>query len=300
MIDFTILTDHRYVNPVKRTDYINNVILEDSLLKEALESLGFKVHRTNWDDPTMHWENTRFVIFRTTWDYFDRFTEFELWLNDVCKKTHLINSKELIYWNIDKHYLLELETKGVNIPPTKIIHRGSSQDITAIAKANNWDKFILKPTISGAARHTYLLSAEDIPKDVMNIFEELIIKEDMMVQEYQEQITTKGEVAFMLFGGKYSHAVLKQAKSGDFRVQDDFGGTLHEYTPSTKEIEFVQHAISACPEIPLYARVDVLWDNNDNLAVGEIELIEPELWFRRSTSAAKMLANAISVHQAKS
>ena len=45
-----------------------------------------------------------------------------------------------------------------------------------------------------------------------------------MLQEYQNKITTKGEVAFMIFGGKYSHAVLKKAKPGDFRVQDDFGG----------------------------------------------------------------------------
>lgn len=300
MFDFTILTDHRYVNPSERNDYINNVLLEDGLLKESLEKLGFQVHRTNWDDPGMNWSETRFVIFRTTWDYFERFNEFEIWLDKVSKKTRLINSKELIYWNIDKHYLKEIESKGVRIPPTEIIIRGDHRSLHEHFRNHDWDEIILKPTISGAARHTYRFTRDYISDEINSAFQDLITQEDMMIQEYQHQITSKGEVAFVLFGGVFSHAVLKMAKPGDFRVQDDFGGTLHEYIPTPKEIEFVQNAIKACPELPIYARIDVLWDNNDELAVGEIELIEPELWFRRSKTAANDLANIINRHQAKS
>ena len=37
MFDVVILTDNRYVNPEKKDWYINQVLLEDKLLKTALE-----------------------------------------------------------------------------------------------------------------------------------------------------------------------------------------------------------------------------------------------------------------------
>jgi hypothetical protein len=39
--------------------------------------------------------------------------------------------------------------------------------------------------------------------------------------------------------------------------------------------------------------VDILRDNNDQLAVSELELIEPELWFRFHPPAAQLLAEEI-------
>lgn len=94
----------------------------------------------------------------------------------------------------------------------------------------------------------------------------------------------------MLFGGHYSHAVLKKAKEGDFRVQDDFGGTIHPYEPTQDEIFLARAAVEACHIPPLYARVDMVDDNNGKPAVSELELIEPELWFRRHEEAATLLA----------
>jgi len=43
----------------------------------------------------------------------------------------------------------------------------------------------------------------------------------------------------------------------------------------------------------MYARVDIFSDNNDKITLSELELIEPELWFRHYPDAAKMLAKAI-------
>ena len=97
----------------------------------------------------------------------------------------------------------------------------------------------------------------------------------------------------MLFDGKYSHAVLKIAKEGEFRVQDDFGGSVHQYDPSDEEIEFAEHVAAHTSPLPAYARVDVIWDNNDQLAVAELELIEPELWFRFKPEAADLMADAV-------
>ena len=98
----------------------------------------------------------------------------------------------------------------------------------------------------------------------------------------------------MVFGGKFSHAILKKAKKGDFRVQDDFGGTVHDYNASEEDILFVEKVVAICKPMPLYARVDIMWDNNDDICVSELELIEPELWFRKSETAADLLAEAIA------
>ena len=43
MYDVVILTDHRYINPKKTNWYINQVLLEDKLLQEALEKRNLRV-----------------------------------------------------------------------------------------------------------------------------------------------------------------------------------------------------------------------------------------------------------------
>lgn len=293
--DFTILTDHRWIDPISMDDYTSNVLTEDRLVQEAIEKQGFKVNRKSWDDEDFNWESTKNIIFRTTWDYFDRFNELSKWLLDVQYKTNLINPRELILWNIDKHYLGDLELKGIPIPPTQYIEKGDKRTLEEIATSTTWKKFILKPVISGAARHTYLFDIHEIDR-IEPIFKELIGNESMMLQEFQKNILEKGEIALILFGGKYSHCVLKKAKQGDFRVQDDFGGTLHDYTPSEEEIALAEECVYACPTLPLYARVDIMWDNQNNPIIGELELIEPELWFRRDEEAATRFADVIQQH----
>jgi glutathione synthase/RimK-type ligase-like ATP-grasp enzyme len=290
--DITILTDHRYVNPKLVDKYVQNVLDEDMLIQKALEKEGLNVYRTNWDNTDFDWSSTEYVLFRTTWDYFDRFDEFSIWLEQVSKQAKLINSKEQIYWNIDKHYLQDLESRGVRIPNTLFIEKGETSSLSSIASRTDWQEFILKPVISGAARHTYRFKRGTCDK-LESIFQELIMEESMMLQEFQENIIDKGEVSFMVFGGKYSHAILKKAKVGDFRVQDDFGGTIEHYIASKEEIEFIENCIQATDPIPVYARVDVMWNNQDELCLGELELIEPELWLRMNTESSSKFAKSI-------
>ena len=76
-------------------------------------------------------------------------------------------------------------------------------------------------------------------------------------------------------------------------MQDDHGGTIHEYEASSEEIQFVQNVMAKCKSVPVYGRVDVTWDNDDNLALVELEIIEPELWFRESVKSPEMLADAV-------
>ena len=94
-------------------------------------------------------------------------------------------------------------------------------------------------------------------------------------------------------GGNYTHSILKKATGGDYRVQDDFGGSVEVYEASPDEIAYAESVTRACEPLPFYARVDVVWNDEDGLALGEIELIEPELWFRHCPEAADKLAEVI-------
>ncbi len=98
----------------------------------------------------------------------------------------------------------------------------------------------------------------------------------------------------MVFDGCYSHAVRKVPKSGDFRVQDDHGGSAHPHQPTSAQIELAERAIAACHPVPAYGRVDLVQDNQGRLAVMELELIEPELWLRHHPAAATALAQGIA------
>ena len=291
-IDIVILTEDRYVNPSVINDYNKNLLLEDQLVSDALKNEGISVERKSWSDPDFDWSTTKFIIFRSTWDYFDRYDEFTVWLKNVSTKTTLLNSAEIIHWNIDKHYLLDLKQKGIHICESYFIEKGTDTSLLELHDNLGWEKTVLKPCVSGAARHTYKLEKDTFDQHEMN-FQELISNEAMMLQPFQENIMTKGEFSFVIINGKYSHAVLKIAKPGDFRVQDDFGGTVHVHQANKEQIQFSENAVKACKGKPMYARVDVIIDNDDKLAISEIELIEPELWFRNHQNAALILAKEI-------
>ena len=291
--DITLLTDSRWVAPAQPDWYAQQILTEDGLVQSALEARGLTVQRVAWDDPSVQWEQTRFAMFRTTWDYFDKFPAFQQWLATTAAKTTFINPIALIQWNMDKHYLRDLAAKGITVPETYNIETGDTRTLEAAVAATGWQKLVLKPAVSGAGRHTYLFDAgQTAPLE--STYRSLIAQESMLLQLYQEQITTKGEVALMMMGGEYTHAVLKKAKAGDFRVQDDFGGTVHEYTPDASLIAFGKKVLAACPQLPLYARVDIIWNNHDQPTLSELELIEPELWLRNNPSAADLLADAIT------
>ena len=289
MHDVVILTGERYVNPKDQNEYINNVIHEDQLVMDSLEKRGYRTKKVAWSDATFDWTQTKIALFRTTWDYAEKFTEFSDWLMEVSMKTKLVNDYETIIWNLDKHYLTDLKHQGVNIVETYFIEPGDKRTLQQLHDELGWKNTVLKPAISASAKDTFKLSPENI-SDHEERYAYLIKDESMLLQPFLHDVVKRGEISLMLIGGEYTHAVLKVAKPGDFRVQDDFGGTVEDYKPTQAEIDLAIAAVNACDHTPLYARVDIVNDNDGNPAISELELVEPEMWFRKNEQAAKMLA----------
>ena len=176
-----------YATKAENDAFSNTVYLEDQLVQQALENKGLKVNRVAWDNPSFDWSSTRYILFRSTWDYYYREAEFTVWLNKVKEKTTMINSEALIRWNIDKRYLIKLHSNGINIAPTFIIEQGNHTTLAELLDKHQLDTFVLKPLYSGGARHTYRIHKSEISQ-FEAIFEELIAQEPMMIQTFQNNI----------------------------------------------------------------------------------------------------------------
>jgi len=194
---------------------------------------------------------------------------------------------------LDKHYLADLEARGIPVVPCTFIERGSASTLPELIEASGWGEAIIKPCVSGAARHTYRVNRENAAK-IGPIVRDLLANESLILQPFMRDILDRGEDTLMVLNGRYTHAVRKVVKAGDFRVQDDFGGKVGPHEPTAEQIELAERAMAVCDPAPAYGRVDMVRDNEGRLAVMELELIEPELWLRTHPAAALPLAEAIA------
>jgi glutathione synthase/RimK-type ligase-like ATP-grasp enzyme len=115
----------------------------------------------------------------------------------------------------------------------------------------------------------------------------------MIVQPLIEEIAKTGEFSLMLFGGDFSHAVVKRPRSGDFRVQEHLGGvTLPSRAPPGAE-RLARQALAAAPAKATYARVDIVPDDDGVLRIMELELIEPALFLDHAPDGGAAFTRAI-------
>lgn len=295
MPDLALLTDHRFTASTAAPDdwYLGNILQEDGLLQAALSRHGITAVRRDWADRSVDWSSFKLLVFRTTWDYFERFPEFSAWLDQVQRVVRLCNPAPTIHWNCDKHYLADLATRGIPVVPSRFIERGSTLSLEAMLEQTGWSEAVIKPCVSGAARHTYRVNTASVAR-VENVVRPLLRDEAFILQPFMADIQTTGEDTLMVFGGRFTHAVRKIAKPGDFRVQDDHGGTVQDHSPTPAQIELAERAMASCQPRPVYGRADLVRDAAGDWAIMELELVEPELWLRRHPPAAEAFATALA------
>ena len=51
--------------------------------KTELDKLGLRVIKKAWNSIDFNWSQTKFAIFRSTWDYFDKFRDFKTWVASI-------------------------------------------------------------------------------------------------------------------------------------------------------------------------------------------------------------------------
>src|SRR6478752_2960455 len=105
---------------------------DDRPLAAALAKRGGLVLTTSWDDAGFAWDSVDLALLRSPWDYHLRCDEFLAWLTRVESQTRIVNRPDVVRWNINKRYLLELESKGVPTVPTAFVARGEAVSLRAL------------------------------------------------------------------------------------------------------------------------------------------------------------------------
>jgi glutathione synthase/RimK-type ligase-like ATP-grasp enzyme len=199
----------------------------------------------------------------------------------------LINPPQLLRWNSDKAYLAELADAGVSTVPTLAVEACCDEDLEEARRRFGSEWLVIKPPVSASAMGAHRIGAkDDLPADSRG--------KPMIVQPMIEEIARSGEFSLMLFGGEYSHVVVKRPRSGDFRVQEYHGGqTSPCKAPPAGAIELARAALAAAPAEATYARVDIVPDDEGVLRIMELELIEPALFLDHSPDEGAAFTRAI-------
>ena len=201
------------------------------------------------------------------------------------------NPSAVLRWNSDKQYLLELGDAGVPVVPTQLATALSEADLAAARAQFGSARLVIKPPISGGADGTHLLGPDDtLPAGA--------VRQRMMIQPYYPSIAEEGEYSLFLFGGRYSHAIVKRPATGDFRVQEQFGGREQAVDAEPQALALAEQALAAARSIhdcgPLtYARVDMIRDPEGSLRLMELELIEPSLFLHHAADTGSAFAKAV-------
>lgn len=268
--------------------------VDDGPLHAALVDRGVEVVQPVWSDSDFDWRSCDACLIRTTWDYYERREAFVAWAARVASETKLFNPSGLVRWNTDKHYLRDLESRGVSIIETVWLDRGIRVDLKRVLTERGWDRAFLKPVIGSTARETLRFDATDDGIELATRhLNRLLVDESMMLQPYLSRVETEGELSVILIDGQVTHCVRKIPVTGDYRVQDDFGASDEPVELSASDLDLARSIVAEVDWPWLYARVDFLRDPSGRLRLCELEMVEPSLFFRHSPTAAVRLAEAL-------
>ena len=267
---------------------------EDNLLIRGFEAQGLRASPVVWSDPNIDWDQFDIALIRSTWDYLDASEHFLNVLSKIesssCK---LFNPLSVVRWNMDKHYLLELEKQGVQIIPTFMASHIEPGTLHNQFVENQWETVILKPSVGLAASNTYRISLDAL-EDTLRELRTVQPHSEYLIQPFIETITTEGEWSFIYFNRQLSHVLLKKPAPNDYRVQGIYGGTIQTSEPQSHDLPQAEAVLDRLPLDILYARLDFV-RVGDQLSVMEVELIEPIFSFNLAPESIGRFVNATRI-----
>jgi glutathione synthase/RimK-type ligase-like ATP-grasp enzyme len=254
----------------------------------ALRRAGLEASVLAWDDASAPFAEQDLVVLRSTWNYYEHVDAFVAWVKDTGTKTRVLNPPNVVAWNVEKTYLVELEKRGVDIVPTEIVLRGAKTvRVEEILARRGWDEVVLKPVVSAGSFRTERFSRASLPA-AQAFLDGLARDRDAMLQRWMPSVETYGERSLVWIDGHVTHAIRKSPRfaggveqvSGAIAIADD-------------ERAFAERALAPFAAELLYARADMVRDNEGTLRIMELELIEPSLFFQQSPAALERFVEAI-------
>jgi hypothetical protein len=262
--------------------------LQLDVLRKGFAPHGMTIQPVRWMRPDIDWTSFGAVLVHCAWDYQDRHEDFLARLDHMAAlRVPVFNDPALVRWNIRKTYLRDFEDKGVPVIPTLWPERPEAADLhDAFAKFRT-DDVVLKRQVGGGARAQVRYRKSDAPQSGS------IMDRPGMIQPFIPSIASEGEFSFLFVDGEFSHALMKRAKSGDYRIQEAYGGTSIRIDPTPADGQSAQAVLDALDTPPLYARVDMVRGADGRLLLMELEVIEPYLFPKDGPGIGAMLGKAL-------
>tara|TARA_R110002073_G_scaffold118918_4_gene259054 strand:+ start:6290 stop:7195 length:906 start_codon:yes stop_codon:yes gene_type:complete len=264
--------------------------IDEQPLVDGLIAAGHDAVVAAWDDESVDWAGFDLVVVRATWNYAHHVDDFVAWIDRVDAVTTILNSAETMKWNLHKGYLIELSDGGVPIIPTVFIDRGMGMSVAEIAGREGWGKIVIKPTVSAGSFGTKVfdLDAGEV-EGAQAFFDEMIALRDMMIQRFMPSVDTVGETALVVIDGELTHAIEKRPRFDD---QDEEVYLRDEISDEMRA--FAKKVLDASGKEYLYARVDVIPDDDGAMMLSELEMLEPSLFFPFSSHAVDVFVRGVN------
>lgn len=262
-------------------------VIDDALAIEELRARGHEVDEVPWSRPGVEWSRYALVVVRTPWDYTLRPDAFLQVLARIEAQAPLENPRPVIEWNLRKTYLRDLEARGVRVVPTTW-GRGAE----ALLALRPSSPIVVKPIVGANARDTFVIDGRTSDAELARVAA-LYREREWMVQPFVRSVIEEGEHSLVYFGGVFSHAIVKTPKAGDFRVQEEHGGTIRATEPPPDVRAAADRVIALLSPGLLQARIDLVRLEDGTPALMEAELIEPSLYFRMHEGAPASFADAL-------
>lgn len=294
MLPIALLVTHDYYpsRPDRdEPDYAHNQL---ALLSQAFAPFGVAVEPVFWQDEGTDWSCYSAVLPLLAWNYPQATQTFLARLEEIeAAGTALFNSGAVIRANMDKGYLADLAARGAPVPPTISLEACAPEAILASFDAFGADEIIIKPRIgAGAWRQARLRRGAPVPSA------DLLPPHAALIQPFLPAVTDEGELSLLYFGGRFSHALIKRPKAGDYRTQGQYGAQETGIDPPEGALAAAEAVLATAEGAPLvYARVDLVRGPDGQWLLMELELIEPWLYLSHDrqggTHGARLFAEAV-------
>ena len=191
-------------------------------------------------------------------------------------------------WNTHKGYLRDLAKKGVPVVPTQWLGVDEQLDLADIMADRGWHDVVAKPVVGAASFLTERIT-DPSSEQAQTFWAKLCANGEVMVQPYLRSVEEYGERSLVWIDGELTHSVRKSPRLGD---ADE---SVSEALPIPHiERELAEAVIADIPQSLLYARIDLVRDEQGAPLLAELELVEPSLFLKQEPAALKRLVRGIA------
>ena len=302
-------------DPYSEPANIASLPVQNKALAETLALAGADVRFSSWKFPAA--ASTRatlcrfdIILFLCCDGYVQHIEDFLRFLDqtliplqEVLPRLRVVNDPRAVRWNAAKEYLHELQDARFRVCRTEFLQRagcgleGFKRAVEEFVASGARTPVVLKPSVGASGDSVHLVrDPTAFTKEDLERMEAMLglpgTVGSIMIQEFQATVRTVGEYSLVYVGGVFSHAAVKRPKAGgaEWRANGQYGGGVVEIGKEELPKGATEVGERLCEWLRKkfgegsvgYMKLDgVLAEDDGGFVIGEVELIEPEIWLAK-------------------